>query len=200
MPHVAQVQGPRYVAAHRIGQRMVTLASDGLRAVSQAAFAALVLLGHWIDPSIRYKRAWQLLRPGGHLAFWSATHVLPEQGDPFFVEIQEVYEEIGEGLPDGAIWMRPGELADSRDEIEGSGLFEDVLVREFDWEVVYDADSYLRLLDNTFPNHIAMQPWHRERVYSEIRRRLAQRPDGRLRRHWGPVLHVARRADRQAIS
>ena len=154
---------------------------------------------HWIDPSIRYERAWQLLRPGGHLAFWSATHVFPEQGDPFFVEIQEVYEEIGEGLPDGAIWTRPGELADSRDEIEGSGLFENVLVREFDWEVVYDADSYLRLLD-TFSNHIAMQPWQRERLYSEIRRRLAQRPDGRLRRHWGAVLHVARRADRQAIS
>jgi len=154
---------------------------------------------HWIDPSIRYERAWQLLRPGGHLAFWSATHVFPEKGDPFFVEIQEVYEEIGEGLPAGAIWTRPGELADSRDEIEGSELFENVLVREFDWKVVYDADSYLRLLD-TFSNHIAMQPRQRERLYSEIRRRLAQRSDGRLGRHWGAVLHVARRTDRQAVS
>lgn len=33
----------------------------------------------------------------------------------------------------------------------------------------------------------------RDRLYGEIRRRLATRPDGRLRRHWGAVLHVARR-------
>ena len=56
---------------------------------------------HWIDPAVRYRQAWQVLRPGGHLAFWSALHVFPDGGDPFFREIQEVYEEIGEGLPAG---------------------------------------------------------------------------------------------------
>jgi hypothetical protein len=29
--------------------------------------------------------------------------------------------------------------------------------------------------------------------HGEIRRRLAERPDGMLRRHWGSVLQVARR-------
>jgi len=38
-----------------------------------------------------------------------------------------------------------------------------------------------------------MQDWQRDRLYGAIRRRLATRPDGRLRRHWGGVLHVARR-------
>lgn len=33
----------------------------------------------WIDPAMRYQRAWELLRPGGHLAFWSATHVFPRR-------------------------------------------------------------------------------------------------------------------------
>jgi trans-aconitate methyltransferase len=47
---------------------------------------------HWIDPALRYQRAWQLLRPGGHLAFWNATHVFPDGGDPFFVDIQDVYD------------------------------------------------------------------------------------------------------------
>jgi hypothetical protein len=55
----------------------------------------------------------------------------------------------------------------------------------------HDADSYLALLD-TFSGHIAMQPWQRERLYAEIRRRLAQGPDGQPHRHWGAVLHVAR--------
>jgi hypothetical protein len=70
----------------------------------------------------------------------------------------------------------------------------DIVVEQFDWEVRYDAAGYLRLLD-TFSGHIAMAPWQRDRLYGEIRRRLAQRPDGRLRRHWGSLLHVARRRD-----
>jgi SAM-dependent methyltransferase len=149
---------------------------------------------HWIDPAVRYRRAWELLRPGGHLAFWSAAHVFPDGGDPFFAEIQDVYDEIGEGLPGGATRPRPGDLDDSRAEITESGFFEDVAVRHFDWEVSYDAAEYLRLLD-TFSGHIAMEAWQRELLYAEIRRQLAQRPDGRLRRHWGAVLSVARRRD-----
>jgi SAM-dependent methyltransferase len=150
---------------------------------------------HWIDPATRYQRAWELLRPGGHLAFWSATHVVPDCGDSFFFEIQGVYEEIGEGLPEDATWPRPGELPDDRVEIEGSGFFEDVVVHNFDWEISYNAEEYIALLD-TFSGHIAMEASKRDHLYTEIRRRLAQRSDGRLRRHWGAVLQVARRADR----
>ncbi|MHB8450146.1 MAG: class I SAM-dependent methyltransferase [Mycobacteriales bacterium] len=150
---------------------------------------------HWIDPQTRYQRAHELLRPGGHLAFWSASHVFPDGGDQFFFELQHVYEEIGEGMPGGASWPPPGDLPDDRVEIERSGLFEDILVRHFDWEIAYGAEEYLALLD-TFSDHIAMQTWKRDRLDAEIRRRLEQRSDGRLRRHWGAVLHVARRADR----
>ena len=147
---------------------------------------------HWIDPAVRYRKAWELLTAGGHLAFWAAAHVFPDGGDPFFREIQDVYDEIDEGLPPGTGFARPGELADRAAEIEASGLFADVAVRRFDWEVRYTAESYIRLLD-TFSGHIAMADWQRDRLYGEIRRRLAARPDGRLRRHWGAVLHVARK-------
>ena len=54
---------------------------------------------HWIDPAQRYVRAWEALRPGGYLAFWSAEHVFPEDGDPIFGDLQDVYDEIGEGTP-----------------------------------------------------------------------------------------------------
>lgn len=145
---------------------------------------------HWLDPTLRFRRAWELLTPGGHLAFWGATHVFPPGGDPIFVELQEVYDEIGEGLPEGAAFPQPGELPDQRAEIERSGLFDDVVVRHFDWEVTYDADGYLRLLD-TFSGHIAMRPAQRAHLYAEIRRRLGERPDGLLNRGWGAVLHVA---------
>ena len=149
---------------------------------------------HWIDPAVKYRRAWELLRPGGHLALWGAMHVFPAGGDPFFRDLQEVYDEIGEGLRAGETRLEPGELPDDKAEIEGSGLFEDVAIRHFDWQLRYTADEYIRLLD-TFSNHIAMETAKRDRLYGEIRRRLAQRRDGQLRRHWGAVLQVARRRD-----
>jgi SAM-dependent methyltransferase len=149
---------------------------------------------HWIDPERSFQLAWNALRDRGHLAYWGATHVFPDGGDPFFREIQTVYEEIGEGLPPGmpAPYPRPGELADDRAAIERSGFFDQMEIRHFDWEVVYDAEGYIDLLQ-TFSGHIAMTDAQREHLYGEIRSRLAARPDSRLRRHWGAVLHVARR-------
>ena len=149
---------------------------------------------HWIDPGVRYRRAWQALRPGGHLALWAAEHVFPDGGDPFFREIQDIYDEIGEELPPGTGRPRPGELADDRAGIEASGLFEVTAVRQYDWERVYSAEGYIELL-STFSGHLAMADWKRKRLYGEIRRRLALRRDHSVRRHWGAVLQVARRRE-----
>ena len=146
---------------------------------------------HWLDPDVRYQKAADILEYNGFLALWAAGHVIPYDGDPFFEQIQEVYNEIGEGLPSGASLPRPGALADDRAEIESTGLFEVIEVRQYDWETVYDAEGYIDLL-NTFSGHISMEPWQRERLYGEIRRRMALRPDRPLRRHWGGVLQIAR--------
>ncbi len=86
------------------------------------------------------------------------------------------------------------DLARPDAEIAASGLFDPVLVRHFDWELTYDAEGYIRLLE-TFSDHIAWASWQRERLHAEIRRRLSLRPDGKLRRHWGAALHVARRRE-----
>lgn len=147
---------------------------------------------HWVDPNVKYRRAWECLNTGGHLAFWSAAHVFPEGGDSFFRDIQAIYDEIGEGMPPGTAWPRPGELADSRAEIVASAYFQHVEVRQYAWEIEYDPETYVDLLD-TFSGHIAMEAWQRDRLYGEIRQRLSARQGGRLRRGWGAVLHVAQR-------
>ena len=147
---------------------------------------------HWLDPATRYARAWDLLRPDGHLAFWGAVHVFPDDGDPFFREIQPVYDEIGERRVEDADRPRPGELPDDAADIEASELFDDVEVRQYDWEIRYDTESYIALLD-TFSGHLEMAPWKRGHLYDAIRERLAGRPRDELRRHWGAVLQVARR-------
>ena len=96
---------------------------------------------HWLDPEQRYERAHALLRPDGHLAIWSATHVFPDGGDSFFRDIQHVYEEIDEGFGRNFSFPRPGELPDMVAEIDASGLFEIVAVEQFDWETRYDAEG-----------------------------------------------------------
>ncbi len=160
--------------------------------LSEYDLVAAATSWHWLDPEVRYQLAARALRPGGHLAFWSAAHVFPLGGDPFFMEIQDVYDEIGEGLPSQTPRPMPGELPEHTAETEASGLFDVVAVEHFDWTVDYDADAYIRLL-STFSGHIAMAPVQRERLFGEVRRRLALRPQGCLRRGWGTALHVARR-------
>jgi hypothetical protein len=112
--------------------------------------------------------------------------------DPFFTEIQEVYDAIGESY--GGDWPppRPEEIADASDEIGASGLFEDARVRRYVWERSYTAVEYIALLE-TFSGHITMDTAKRELLYREIRGRLDARPDQRVRRHWYAILHVARR-------
>jgi len=147
---------------------------------------------HWLDPAVRYRKAHELLRHGGHLAFWSATHAFPPGFDPFFGEIQEVYDAIGERREGEWPPPPPEEAPDRRDEIEASALFADVQTRRYVWETTYSADEYVALLD-TFSGHISMDDRKRERLYREIRERIGGRVVPRVRRHWLAVLHVARR-------
>lgn len=144
---------------------------------------------HWIDPSTRWAKAAALLRPGGHLAIWEATHAFPPGFDPFFGEILEVYEAIGETRP-GDVWppLLPEDVPDAAAEILATGLFgPSVAVRRYVWELTYSADEYVALLD-TFSNHIAMAPEKRRVLDDEVRARLGSR---RVRRHFLAVLHVA---------
>lgn len=143
---------------------------------------------HWVDPDVRYRKAHALLQPRGHLAFWGAFHAFPSGFDPFFTEIQDVYDEIGESHP--GEWPPP-EREDDRAEIEASGLFGDVQVRRHLWELQYTAEEYIALLQ-TFSGHIEMTAAQRARLYGAIRDRLGGR---RVRRHWGAILHVATRLD-----
>jgi len=147
---------------------------------------------HWLDPAIRYRKARELLRPTGHLAFWSAEHAFPGDYDPFFAEIQQVYDAIGESRPGEWPPPPPDRVPDEAAEIEASGLFEEIHVRRYVWETRYSAEEYIALLD-TFSGHIAMEKTKRERLYGQIRHRIGRRTPPSVRRHWTAILHVARR-------
>jgi SAM-dependent methyltransferase len=144
---------------------------------------------HWVDPRVRWQKVASLLGPGGHLAVFGASHAFPDGFDPFFTEIQKTYDAIGEGF--GEPWppAPPDRLPDPTPEYQAAGFAVDA-VRRYVWALQYDADSYIELL-KTFSGHIAMQPERLQRLFAEIRRLLAERPDGLLTRHWVSTLVVA---------
>jgi SAM-dependent methyltransferase len=148
---------------------------------------------HWIDPDVRYAKAAELLEPGGHLAVWDASHAFPTGFDPFFTDIQAVYEEIGEDKEDDVFPPPTPDAVPNRiaDEIRASPLFELVGTRLYVWGLRYTVEEYLALLD-TFSGHIAMGDAKRAYLYGEIRRRLGARPDRSVLRHWMSQLTVGR--------
>ncbi|HEX2461643.1 MAG TPA: class I SAM-dependent methyltransferase [Vicinamibacterales bacterium] len=148
---------------------------------------------HWLDPVIRYRKAHQLLRPNGHLAFWGASHAFPSDFDPFFTEIQQVYDALGENFAGEWPPPAPEQVPDAREQIEASGLFDHVTVRRYVWAKTYSAEEYIALL-NTFSGHISMDESKRSRLYQEIRERISRRDVQQVRRHWQATLQVAHRA------
>jgi len=147
---------------------------------------------HWLDPHMRYEKTARVLKPAGLLAILDGGgHAFPDGFDAFFTEIQKCYEAIGEPHLD---WPppKPDRAPDRRGEIERSGLFEIVGVKRYVWPVDYSADTYIDVL-NTYSGHIAWEQWRRDKLYAEVRRLIAQRPEQRIRKHYLSVLHVCRR-------
>jgi SAM-dependent methyltransferase len=147
---------------------------------------------HWTDPRARYAKAASVLEPGGALAFTTGAHAFPTGFDPFFTEIQASYDAIGAGWPSAWPPPPPETFPDAREEIEQSGLFEEVRVSRHLWADEFDADGYVALM-NTASDHRLMARDKRERLFSDMRKLIAARPGGRITRHWLTILHVARR-------
>jgi len=150
---------------------------------------------HWIDPAVRYEKSATLLRDGGALAIVATKHVLPPGGDLFFVDVQEDYRSV---LPDddGAP-PRPEDVPDLSDEMLAGGLFSDLAVRRYVWDVVYTADEYVAVLD-TYSEQRALEQATRDRLYERIRERIADRPDATVRKSYLATLNLARRSPTHA--
>jgi SAM-dependent methyltransferase len=160
---------------------------------TEARFDAVVAFTafHWIDPEVRYEKPARLLREGGALAFAGSQHALPEDGDPFWTEVQEDYDALFPS-EDNRPPPPPEELEDCTAEIEASGLFGDVAVRRHVWDVTYTADRYFDVLD-TYSGHRTLPAGRRRELYERIRRRIEAQPSRTVTKTYVAVLHVARR-------
>jgi SAM-dependent methyltransferase len=148
---------------------------------------------HWLDPKTRYEKVASFLKQKGQLAIVTSSHVFPEGFDPLFIEIQTLYDAIGESrskdrqhtpLP------TPEEIPDARDDIERSNVFNDIRVKRYVWTVDYSAQEYVDVLD-TYSDHRVMDPTKRVSLYNEIKRRINLRPNGAIRKHYLTILNLA---------
>jgi SAM-dependent methyltransferase len=164
---------------------------------------------HWLAPDLRYTTTAGLLREHGKLGFVSTAHVLPADGDPFFLEVQADYDAVMPHDPrttagaEGAFYSPPwrlphpdaiGDHSDEvvTDEIATSRRFHRVAARRYLWDVIYTADDYIAVL-STYSHHRALDDEARERVVERIHRRIEGRPERSVRTTYLAMLYVAER-------
>jgi SAM-dependent methyltransferase len=146
---------------------------------------------HWVDPDIGYRHAADLLHPTGSIGLIATTHVLPADGDPFFVDVQRVYARFGDVLEGGP--SRPADVADPYlEDIAASGLFHPATVRRYLWPRTYTAEQYVDVL-STYSNTLTMPEAQRLDFLDRVAAIIRDRPGGTVTKHYLNHLVVARR-------
>jgi SAM-dependent methyltransferase len=130
---------------------------------------------HWLDPVVRFQRAAAALKPGGIL----------------FEQIQDSYQATGAGR---LTWPTspPESIADARNEIEQTGLCDDVQVIRRLWSEEFTAEEHVAMM-RTASDHQLMEPAKCEVLFAEMRRLIAIRPAGRIVKQSLTLLHMARK-------
>lgn len=148
---------------------------------------------HWLDKSVAYGKAAELLKPGGHLAlFWIDTVVTGATKRQSEV-IQEAYWKH---LPEWAkSYDREGSVDRTmarENDIIGSGLFQNVRRQNFDFSLDYTSSDYIDLL-STFSDHGALDDKTMKNLFHDIKALVDKRLGGRLTRECRASLFVAGR-------
>lgn len=149
---------------------------------------------HWIDPAISYYKTAQALKPFGAIALFWHVHVQSEASQGFFEEVEQIYRrEVPEQEEKYGPLLWPNEITEPvKAEIEQTGLFGDVAVRRYHWDVTYDAASYLRLLD-TYSNHRVLERHRHDRLFRDIADLINTRYHGYITKGYLAMMYVARR-------
>jgi hypothetical protein len=143
---------------------------------------------------VRYAKVASLLRDHGVLGVVATEHVLPPDGDDFFLAVQEDYEAILPDDPDTKAGppKPPDTIPDLGEEICASGLFRTIAAQRYLWSVVYTAEEYIAVL-NTYSDHRALDDDTRKRLHARILRRVQTRSGCKVRKTYLAMLNVAER-------
>ncbi|HEX5404367.1 MAG TPA: methyltransferase domain-containing protein [Pseudonocardiaceae bacterium] len=155
-------------------------------------FDALVAASswHWVDPSIGWRRAHDVLRPGGRLALLSNV-VVRQPGEPeVYAETADLHERFAPSNPG---WGHPPLADDARVGDEGwDDLFGSPTVRWYPTVQWFDGTGFADLLRST-SLYRALDPDVREPLLDAIAERIRTHMGDRAPRHYLSVLRTGQR-------
>lgn len=99
---------------------------------------------HWIPQEVRLVKAAAALKEGGALAvFWNDHR---RGGEGLGREIEAVYRKHAPQLLEARNRPKEELVQETIAEIDGSGLYGAVTLREYPWNTVYSSEQYIKLM------------------------------------------------------
>ena len=149
---------------------------------------------HWIDPEVRFRKARDLLKPGGTLALFWHRPVQTEASRDFVHAVQPFYQRLAPELTDGYVFPpAPDRVSTEYEElIPASGCFTDLEIRKHYLATDYSAGEYVDLLA-TFSDHQMLESSKRHRLLSAIEALIAAEYAGTVVRETVALLYLAHR-------
>jgi SAM-dependent methyltransferase len=152
---------------------------------------------HWVDPSVGWRRAHEVLRPGGWVALLGNV-VVRRPGEPeVYAETADLHQRYSPGNPD---WGHPPLEDEVRATDEGwglvadpGGLFGPTIVRWYPAVQWFDGAGFADLLRSTSP-YRRLDGAIRESLLDAIAERICTRMGNRAPRRYLSVLRAGRRA------
>jgi SAM-dependent methyltransferase len=153
---------------------------------------------HWVDPSIGWRRAHDVLRPGGWMALLGNV-VVRRPGEPeVYAETADLHERFSPGNPG---WGHPPLEDDVRTTDKGwgqvddpGGLFGPTIVRWYPTVQWFNGDGFADLLRST-SLYRKLDRDVREPLLEAIAERIRTRMGDRASRRYLSVLRVGQRAE-----
>lgn len=101
---------------------------------------------HWISPEAQTDRPARILRTGGVVAIVDLIQVVSPVDGGFFAAAQPIYERYGEGHIGPPAPTREDVDPAIRQSLAVDGRFQQVTVRQWDWDQTYSASGYRKLM------------------------------------------------------
>ncbi|HTI21076.1 MAG TPA: methyltransferase domain-containing protein [Kutzneria sp.] len=152
---------------------------------------------HWVDPTIGWRRAHEVLRPGGWMALLGHVTVRRPGEPEVYAETADLHERFCPGHPG---WGHPPLEDDVRGTDEGWGLVDDpgrlfgpTIVRWYPTVQWFDGAGFADLL-RSLSLYRALDPDVREPLLDAIAERIRTQLGDRVSRRYLSVLRVGQRA------
>jgi SAM-dependent methyltransferase len=153
---------------------------------------------HWVDPSIGWRRAHQVLRPGGWMALIGNVVVRRPGESEVYAETADLHQRYAPGHPG---WGHPPLEDEVRATDEGWGLvtdpgdlFDPSVVRWYPTVQWFNGNGFADLLRST-SLYRSLDPDVREPLLDAIAERIRTRMGNRAARRYLSVLRVGQRAE-----